>query len=156
MLIGDLQWPQYANKPAITAPKQPSWEPLPSRATLQWVQDYIQDNGLADRVKLLRIYDMSLPRGAAHHTCSLSPVRKFAPTVHIVVLVPQWLSLLLIATANYGQQCIVSCRIVCNSYHIGSFAMVWHALPFVCHSSCTYNCTKVYVEFYTRVTPTAA
>ncbi|CBN77628.1 expressed unknown protein [Ectocarpus siliculosus] len=38
-----------------------------------WVEDYLRENGLSDRVKLLRIYDMSVPRGAAHHTCHLAP-----------------------------------------------------------------------------------
>ncbi|CAN0254928.1 unnamed protein product, partial [Ectocarpus sp. 4 AP-2014] len=38
-----------------------------------WVENYVRDNGLSDRVKLLRIYDMSVPRGAAHHTCHLAP-----------------------------------------------------------------------------------
>ncbi|CAN0116211.1 unnamed protein product [Scytosiphon promiscuus] len=38
-----------------------------------WVENYIQDNGLSDRVKILRIYDMSVPRGAAHHTCHVAP-----------------------------------------------------------------------------------
>ncbi|CAM9868740.1 unnamed protein product [Ectocarpus sp. 12 AP-2014] len=38
-----------------------------------WVEDYLRNNGLSDRVKLLRIYDMSVPRGAAHHTCHLAP-----------------------------------------------------------------------------------
>lgn len=43
-------------------------------ATPQWVEEYIEDFGLADRVKLLKIWDMSLPRGAAHRTCNLAPV----------------------------------------------------------------------------------
>ncbi|CAM9461906.1 unnamed protein product, partial [Ectocarpus fasciculatus] len=38
-----------------------------------WVENYVRDNGLEDRIKLLRIYDMSVPRGAAHHTCHFSP-----------------------------------------------------------------------------------
>ncbi|CAN0266043.1 unnamed protein product [Scytosiphon promiscuus] len=37
------------------------------------VEDYLRDNGLLDTVKLLRIYDMSATRGAAHHTCYLAP-----------------------------------------------------------------------------------
>lgn len=40
----------------------------------QWVESYLRDNGLLDRVKLLRIYDMSWTRGAAHHTCNEAPV----------------------------------------------------------------------------------
>eukprot|EP00752_Nemacystus_decipiens_P008398 g7508.t1 len=39
----------------------------------KWVEDYLEDNGLTDTVKLLRIYDMSLPRAAAHHTCNMAP-----------------------------------------------------------------------------------
>ncbi|CAM9467212.1 unnamed protein product, partial [Hapterophycus canaliculatus] len=39
----------------------------------RWVESYIRDNGLSDRVKILRIYDMSIPRGAAHHTCHVAP-----------------------------------------------------------------------------------
>ncbi len=42
----------------------------------QWVENYLRDHGLTDRVKLLRIYDMSVPRGAAHHSCHPAPVRK--------------------------------------------------------------------------------
>lgn len=42
---------------------------------MQWVEEYINDFGLADRVKVLKIWDMSVPRGAAHHTCYLAPVR---------------------------------------------------------------------------------
>ncbi|CAM9694243.1 unnamed protein product [Scytosiphon promiscuus] len=38
-----------------------------------WVENYLRENGLSDRVKILRIYDMSMPRGAAHHTCHLAP-----------------------------------------------------------------------------------
>ncbi|CAM9472212.1 unnamed protein product [Ectocarpus sp. 4 AP-2014] len=38
-----------------------------------WVENYVRDNGLEDRIKLLRIYDMSVPRGAAHHTCHFAP-----------------------------------------------------------------------------------
>eukprot|EP00903_Cladosiphon_okamuranus_P013413 g12497.t2 len=38
-----------------------------------WVENYLRNNGLADRVKLLRIYDMSWARGAAHHTCHFAP-----------------------------------------------------------------------------------
>ncbi|CAN0086191.1 unnamed protein product [Ectocarpus sp. 12 AP-2014] len=38
-----------------------------------WVEDYVRDNGLSDSVRLLRIYDMSVPRGAAHHTCHRAP-----------------------------------------------------------------------------------
>jgi len=40
------------------------------------VENYLRDHGLTDRVKVLRIYDMSVPRGAAHHTCHLAPVRR--------------------------------------------------------------------------------
>ena len=42
---------------------------------LKWVEDYLAENGLTDTVKLLKIYDMSLPRAAAHHTCHMAPVR---------------------------------------------------------------------------------
>lgn len=50
---------------------------------LQMVENYLKDNGLTDRVKILRIYDMSFPRGAAHHTCNLAPVRgSCLPFVH--------------------------------------------------------------------------
>eukprot|EP00904_Undaria_pinnatifida_P001824 jgi/Undpi1/11642/HiC_scaffold_36.g13937.m1 len=41
--------------------------------TATWVDKYIDDNGLADRVKLLRIYRMSSFRGSAHHSCHLAP-----------------------------------------------------------------------------------
>eukprot|EP00904_Undaria_pinnatifida_P008201 jgi/Undpi1/4510/HiC_scaffold_18.g07864.m1 len=34
-----------------------------------WVETYLRENGLADRVKLLKIYRMSYFRGSAHHTC---------------------------------------------------------------------------------------
>ena len=33
------------------------------------------ENGLTDTIKLLKIYDMSLPRASAHHTCHRAPVR---------------------------------------------------------------------------------
>ncbi|CAM9273022.1 unnamed protein product [Hapterophycus canaliculatus] len=39
----------------------------------KWVDDYIREHGLSDRIKVLRIYDMSVPRGAAHHTCHVAP-----------------------------------------------------------------------------------
>eukprot|EP00752_Nemacystus_decipiens_P008399 g7509.t1 len=39
----------------------------------KWVQDYLEEKGLTDTVKLLKIYDMSLPRAAAHHTCHMAP-----------------------------------------------------------------------------------
>ncbi|CAM9780401.1 unnamed protein product [Ectocarpus sp. 6 AP-2014] len=39
----------------------------------EWVENYVRDNGLEDRIKLLRIYDMSVPRGAAHQTCHFAP-----------------------------------------------------------------------------------
>ncbi|CAB1114035.1 unnamed protein product [Ectocarpus sp. CCAP 1310/34] len=38
-----------------------------------WVENYLRTNGLEDRIHLLRIYDMSVPRGAAHHTCHFAP-----------------------------------------------------------------------------------
>ncbi|CAN0365743.1 unnamed protein product, partial [Ascophyllum nodosum] len=34
-----------------------------------WVDDFMRQNGLQDKVKVLQIYDMSLPRAAAHRTC---------------------------------------------------------------------------------------
>lgn len=40
----------------------------------KWVEDYLVENGLTDTVKLLRIYEMSLPRASAHHTCHIAPV----------------------------------------------------------------------------------
>jgi len=47
---------------------------LPKPTEKQWVEDYLRDNGLTDYVKILRVYDMSLPRGSAHHTCHMAPV----------------------------------------------------------------------------------
>lgn len=41
----------------------------------QWVENYLREHGLADKVKLLRVYNMSWARGAAHHSCNLAPVR---------------------------------------------------------------------------------
>eukprot|EP00904_Undaria_pinnatifida_P001882 jgi/Undpi1/11695/HiC_scaffold_36.g13990.m1 len=38
-----------------------------------WVETYLSENGLADRVKLLKIYRMSYFRGSAHHTCHEAP-----------------------------------------------------------------------------------
>ncbi|CAN0474823.1 unnamed protein product [Ascophyllum nodosum] len=34
-----------------------------------WVDDFMRQNGLQDKVKVLQIYDMSLPRAAAHRSC---------------------------------------------------------------------------------------
>lgn len=39
----------------------------------KWVEDYLVENGLTDTIKLLKIYDMSLPRASAHHTCHRAP-----------------------------------------------------------------------------------
>lgn len=49
--------------------------------TKKWVEDYLVENGLTDTVKLLRIYEMSLPRASAHHTCYMAPVRTLVDVV---------------------------------------------------------------------------
>lgn len=44
------------------------------RFRCQWVEEYLTEKGLRDRVKILRIYNMSRMRAAAHHTCHLASV----------------------------------------------------------------------------------
>lgn len=77
---------------------------------MQIVEEYLRDNGFLDTVKLLRIYDMSATRGAAHHTCNLAPVSLCA-IAFLVFYFSFWTIFLLIVRSK---PCVVPKGSLCH------------------------------------------